>query len=260
MSDFKYYRPQSLDEALPLLKSGRPLGGGTALTPRISQVDEIVDLSELNLGGVRIEGDSTIIGSMVTLQDLLETPESIPTTLRNVCRQEAAWNIRNVATLGGTIMSADGRSPVLTVFQALEVQVNLVPDPETLSLGELLKRRIKPNWHRLITEFVFQSPDRLFYTQISRTPMDRPIVCAALAVRSGSGQDLSIQVSLGGFGPYPILLPKYNGDLPLEKTSVEVKSAAQEAFSQAEDDFASAAYRSNVAGVLAGRLLGEALK
>jgi len=76
--------------------------------------------------------------------------------------------------------------------------------------------------------------------------MDQPIVCTALA-RWPSGRT---RLALGGTGATPILAmdgPESEG----------VQTAAQSAYAQAGDEWASAEYRRDIAGVLAQRCLAS---
>ena len=79
---------------------------------------------------------------------------------------------------------------------------------------------------------------------IARTPADRPIVCVA-AARWPSGRT---RLALGGFGAAPTLAM----DGP-EDSGAQI--AAASAYSQAGDEWASAEYRSEAAGILALRCL-----
>ena len=75
---------------------------------------------------------------------------------------------------------------------------------------------------------------------IARTPADQPIVCAAVA-QWNSGRT---RLALGGWGSSPILAM----DGP---DSEGIEFAARNAYSLAEDEWASAEYRQEMAGVLA---------
>ena len=55
MKPLEYPRPKSMEEALPLLRHGSPLAGGTWLTPRRARLDRVVDLQDLDLDGMRVE-------------------------------------------------------------------------------------------------------------------------------------------------------------------------------------------------------------
>ena len=84
----------------------------------------------------------------------------------------------------------------------------------------------------------------LGYEYVARTPADQPIVCASV-VRWPSGRT---RLALGGYGTAPLLA--------LDGTEPDgIDVAARSAYSQAADEWASAEYRSDVAGTLALRCL-----
>ncbi len=106
-----YYRPETLPEALELLKQPDtlPLGGGTLLSTLKSASVKVVDLQALGLNTLEKKGNNLEIGATVTLQQLLES-EYTPEALKTALKLEAPLNIRNAATVAGTLVAADGRS------------------------------------------------------------------------------------------------------------------------------------------------------
>src|SRR4051812_1736024 len=70
-----YHRPTRLEEALNLAAQGVvPLAGGTRLFATDREVPNVLDLSALGLGRVEsVDGDLRI-GTMVTLQDIVDSP------------------------------------------------------------------------------------------------------------------------------------------------------------------------------------------
>ncbi len=79
---------------------------------------------------------------------------------------------------------------------------------------------------------------------VARTPADKPIVCAALAQWT-SGRT---RLALGGYGKAPTLA--------MDGTESDgIDSAAQNAFHEASDEWASAEYRMDVAITLSKRCL-----
>ena len=246
----EYNRPVTLEAALSLLARRDvrtlPLGGGTILNQPSGFLYAVVDLQSLGLDTIQARGNTLTLGACVTLQKLLEIPV-LPETLKMVVRQEASYNLRQVATLAGTLVSADGRSPVAAALLALDATLEIKSasgSAEQVSLGELLPVRGERLAGRLITSVALPLKTRLAYEYVARTPVDLPIVCVALA-HWPSGRT---RLVLGGYGDAPILAL----DGP-EPGGVEI--AARDAYSQAGDEWASAEYRQNVAGLLAGRCL-----
>lgn len=247
----QYHRPETLKEALQLLENSRPLGGGTALTPMRHKLDAVLDLQGLDLGGLTVEEDAIRFGAGLRLQAIVDAASSFPPRFAQAVRHETALNMRNAATLAGLVVSADGRSPLLTVLAAMDAKVKLEPAGEQLTLAAFFKRRAEKTEPFLVTEIETCNPGRLSYEMVARSPMDRPIVCSCAALRP----DGRIGLALGGFGEHPLSLPAADRGADFE----EISRAASAAYARAGDAFASAEYRSAVAAVLIKRAMGEVL-
>ncbi len=245
----EYTRPQTLEEALALL--GRPglhslpLAGGSALNGPSGEPVAAVDLQALGLDTIRSRGNVLELGAMARLQALLDF-DGLQDGLKKAIRHEATHNLRQVATVAGSLVAAGGRSPFATAMLALDASLLILPGEEQSGLGDLLPFRQERLRGRLITQAAIPLNARLAYEYVARTPADQPIVCAALAIWP-SGR---ARLALGGFGKAPLMA--FDGT-----ESEGIETAARSAFSQAEDQWASAAYRQEVAGVLARRCLQE---
>ncbi|HLO18737.1 MAG TPA: FAD binding domain-containing protein [Anaerolineales bacterium] len=241
-----YHRPKTLDEALTLLTQPNriPLGGGTLLSHTTSDSVEAVDLQALDLNTVKKSGNNLEIGATVTLQQLLES-ELCPEALKSALKLEAPLNLRNAATVAGTVVCCDGRSTFATVMLALDAKIdirNSTSESQLLNIGDFLPLR---NLQRsLITAITIPLNVKLAFDYVSRTPADKPIVCAALA-QWNSGRT---RLALGGYGKSPMLA--MDG---IEAEGVE--ASARNAFHEANDEWASAEYRMDVAATLAKRCL-----
>jgi len=256
MTPLDYFRPKSVDDALKLLPRGLPLGGGTTLTPLRHQVPAVVDLQSLGLDRLECKDDRIVAGATITLQTLAEAGEPVPAVLAEACRREAGLNLRNMATLAGAAVSCDGRSPLTTVLLALRTEAVVEPGSEVISLHNLLDRRAHEMSGRLIVAFRIPCPLHLGYEQVGRSPADLPLACAAVA--TFPGEHAQYQVALGGFGKRPILV--LGAEAASQEGHLEAAAeAARVAYAEAGDSWASAEYRSAVAGVLVRRLLAEAV-
>jgi CO/xanthine dehydrogenase FAD-binding subunit len=131
---------------------------------------------------------------------------------------------------------------------AAGAEVYLQPEGKQLPLEEFLAVRGDLEGV-LVTSVNLPALHGLAYEQVARSPADRPIVCAA-AGKLG-GDDPRWRVALGGFGAGPILI--YKGGYDLDSCTQK----AAEAYGQAEDQWATSAYRSEIAPTLAARVLGE---
>jgi CO/xanthine dehydrogenase FAD-binding subunit len=126
----EYFRPKTIEEALGLL--GReealalPMGGGTALDRTSSRPFAVVDLQDLPLSGIQPRGNLVEVGATTRLQELLEYP-GLPNDLRKAISREASYNLRQVATVAGSLVSTSGRSPLATAILALDAEIVLRP-------------------------------------------------------------------------------------------------------------------------------------
>jgi CO/xanthine dehydrogenase FAD-binding subunit len=258
-----YHRPQTLDEALTLLSQPNrtPLGGGTLLSHSQTDSVEAVDLQSLGLDTIKKQGNNLEIGATVTLQQLLVS-EHCPDVWKSALKLEAPLNIRNAATVAGTLVACDGRSTFATVmfaldaklevksidkFELVEMEMESRPpksDVVTIGLGEFLPLRLDQIRGKLITSINVPLNVKLAFDHVSRTPADKPIVCAALA-QWNSGRT---RLVLGGYSKSPMLA--------MDGTEAEgIEAAASNAFHEATDEWASAEYRVDVAATLAKRCL-----
>lgn len=246
----QYYRPQTLQEALKLLSQSntRPLGGGTILTQSNDSSFSVVDLQAVGLDKVNKNGNSLEIGASVRLQNLLES-SYIPQALKQALGQEATINLRNQGTLAGALVTCDGRSPLGTSLLALDANLSLASSDSislgtvsTIRFGDLLPFREKLLTGKLITRIDITLNNKLAFESVARTPADKPIVCAAFA-QWPSGRT---RLAIGGWGLAPTLA--MDGNEP-----GGVQDAAQNACTEAGDEWASAEYRMEIAGILAKR-------
>jgi len=241
----EYYRPETLPEALELLKhpNALPLGGGTLLSQLKSASLKVVDLQALGLNNIQQKGNTLEIGATTTLQELLEN-EFTPEILKSALRLEAPLNIRNAATVAGTLAATDGRSTFATAMLALDAKLSVQPGDEELEIGNYLPLRGEVLQGKLITAITIPLNTKLAFESVARTPADKPIVCAALA-QWLSGRT---RFTLGGYGKTPLLV--------MDGTEPDgIESAARNAFHQATDEWASAEYRMEMAATLATRCL-----
>jgi CO/xanthine dehydrogenase FAD-binding subunit len=236
-----------LDEALALLNQPNtlPLGGGTLLSKPTADPVSVVDLQRLGLDSVRAKGNDLEIGATCTLQSLLES-ELCPEPLKIAIKLEAPLNVRNSATVAGTLVASDGRSPFATAMLAMDAKVDHRPltkddrQSSVIGLSEFLLTHPKA----LITSITIPLNIKFAFEFVSRTPADKPIVAAALS-QWNSGRT---RLALGGFGKTPILA--------MDGTEAEgLDAAARNAYHEANDEWASAEYRMDVAATLAKRCL-----
>jgi CO/xanthine dehydrogenase FAD-binding subunit len=247
-----------MDEALALLNQPNtlPLGGGTLLSKPTpfdaaqggADSVAVVDLQALGLDSLRVNGNELQIGATCTLQSLFESKDC-PAALKTALKLEAPLNLRNSATVAGTLVASDGRSPFVTSLLAMDAKVTVISNQPALSkvegssvisVGEYLLSRPKG----LITQIAIPLNTKFAFEYVSKTPSDKPLVCTAVS-QWNSGR---ARLALGGYGRTPLLA--------MDGTEADgIESAARNAYHEAQDEWASAEYRMDVAATLAKRCL-----
>ena len=257
----EYHKPTSLDEALKLLRRPNvptvPIAGGSGLVPAAPRdVEAVVDLSALNLAYIKSCEDfqaftGLCIGATTTLQTIIEDEtirDYADGVLVKTIRDTATRNVRNAASLAGSIIDAKGNSPLLTMLLALDARLTILGDKEE---EVALAKWTRPD-RTLITLIALpalSNETHAAYEKVARTPADLPIVCVAARAAVINGQLNTVRLALGGIGRKPLLI---------ERASINIEEAVQIAVDSIEppsDYFATAEYRHEMIGVLVKRVL-----
>ena len=240
----EYHRPNKLEAALALLARPEPptypLGGGTVLSQPGEAQYAVVDLQALGLNQIEAQGNGLTIGACTTLENLLSTA-ALPAALKNAICREASLNLRNMATVAGALVTADGRSPLAAAFLALDARLVYADGKET-AYGDWLPLRERKGL--LITHIRISIQPELKFEAVARTPVDKPILMVGSA-RWPSGRT---RIVVGGWGTAPIVA------LDGSEAGGAVE-AVRSAFSGADDQWAGALYRQNAAAALITRML-----
>ncbi|MCL6593367.1 MAG: FAD binding domain-containing protein [Alicyclobacillus sp.] len=133
---FAYYRPQSLAEAVRMLREhpgSKPIAGGQSLIPllnfRMARPEALVDLNRIpGLDGVEVRGARLRLGGLLRHQQLHEHPlvrQHWP-VLAEAAGEVGHWAIRNRGTLGGSLAHADPAAELPAVMVAADAVFELV--------------------------------------------------------------------------------------------------------------------------------------
>ena len=251
----EYKRAESLEEAWQLnqKKPNRILGGMIWLKMETINVGTAIDLSGLGLDTIEETEDSFSIGAMVTLRQLEQHPGLADThgAMREAVRHIVGVQLRNLATVGGSIYSRFGFSDVLTMFLAMDCDVELYKGG-ILPLQEYAQRPYDRDI--LVRLIVKKTPMQLYYQSVRNSQTDIPVLtCAAARMENG---DYSIVI-----GARPLRAVRF--ELPAEPALAAEQLAAQFAESvkaqivTGSNMRGSAEYRRHLAGVLTKRAVLE---
>lgn len=224
-----YHRPTTLQEALDLLARSEPvtvpLGGGTMLSRPGAGKFAVVDLQALGLNQIERQGDQLIIGATATLQSLY-AHAAVPAGLRVAIERETTYNLRQTASVGGAIVSADGRSPFAAALLALGAVLEWAGGTTTSLEGYFAAR--KSASQGLILRVVIPVTGKIALEAISKTPADVPILIGA----AGWGENGLERLVLGGAGEFPVVVA-WSAHHDEEQIIAElVEKYAQNAYSQ----------------------------
>ena len=248
----EYHRPDSIKEMMNLLSRDNPrtvvLGGGLFLNEVVKDQISVADIQNLGLNKIKTKGKKQILGAGTTLQTILNNDKVSP-VLKSAIKYQESYNRRQVATLAGTVMAATGRSAITAVLLVLDAEIEMIGDGEqttTMQLGDFLPLREEYSVGSLITGLTIPTEITSSFTSASRSPADLPIIAAAVS-QWPSGRT---RVVLAGYGEQPVMVL----DGP---NSEGAEAAAKDAYSKAGDQWASAEYRAETAGVLVRRCLDQ---
>ena len=185
----EYKRAESLEEAWQLnqKRPNRVLGGMIWLKMENINVGTAIDLSGLGLDTIEETDDGFSIGALVTLRQLELNPGLAAYTdgaVRESVRHIVGVQLRNLATVGGSIYSRFGFSDVLTMFLALNASVELYKGG-VVPLAEYAQRPYDRDI--LVRVLVPKENARFVYQSVRNSQTDFPVLtCAAAKLADGS--------------------------------------------------------------------------
>ncbi|HUQ42868.1 MAG TPA: xanthine dehydrogenase family protein subunit M [Candidatus Limnocylindria bacterium] len=274
---FDYARPASIDEALELLAAGDPsirvLAGGQSIVPlmklRLARPERLVDVGRLpELRGIRgAEDGGLVIGALTTWATLLADARVTSIgALADVLPQIGDVQVRNLGTIGGSLVHADPASDIAAPALALDVRLvarSAARGERTIPIAELFAgafmTTLEPD--ELLTEIHIPrlAPGGASaYVALPQQASGYPIagVAVVLGARTGGdGPPASIGIGVTGVGDQPYRATAVEeailaGAVPAD--AVSTISAGQHV---ATDIHADREYRGAMAVVMARRAL-----
>jgi carbon-monoxide dehydrogenase medium subunit len=280
-AEFTYHRPSSLDEAVALLADlddARALAGGHSLLPamkiRFSTPSALVDLGSIpGLDGIERDGDGIRIGALATHANVAASD-----VVRGGCPvlAEAAAligdrQVRSRGTIGGSIAHADPGADYPTVVKALGATVTAVGPSGSREIAAddfftgIFTTALQPG--ELVTSVrvpATEAGSGGAYLKHKHPASGYAVAAVAAVVSVDGGTCTRARVVIGGVTGVPVeareAAAKLEGspasDEAVAAASAEVAGALGDALG---DTYASAAYRTHLATVLARRALRTAL-
>lgn len=247
-----YVRAESLEQAWQLnqKRANRVLGGMVWLKMENLPVGTAIDLSALGLDQIEEAPEQFSIGAMVTLRELEQHPGLAAYTqgaFKEALRHIVGVQLRNLATVGGSVYSRFGFSDVLTMLLAMDCEVELYKGG-ILPLSQYAQMPYDRDI--LVRLILHKTPARYCYQSVRPTRTDLPVLTCA-AARTETGWRFAI-----GARPQRAVLFQFEG----AQDPQTMAAAIQEQIQTGSNMRGSAEYRRHLAGVLVRRAaeqLGE---
>ena len=272
---FELHRSRSLAEARDLLtrygEDAAVICGGTELLLLMklgfSSYGHLVDIKGIEeLGGIRAENGTLVIGSTVTHREIETSPlvlEQLP-AFAAMARGVANIRVRNVGTLGGNLCFSDPHSDPATFLLALDAEVEY--DAGRMPIAEFL---VGPYETALEHGQLLRSiriPIPRPGTGIAHRKLsfhERPAATVACAVRVAEGTVVEARIAVGSVGARPVRAGAAEARLAGVPTGdsvalAEAAALAASASDAVEDANGSAEYKTELVRVLVERCFGDA--
>jgi len=283
MNAFEYAAPRTLDEALAVLREhgdeARVIAGGTALVTmmrqRLVRPSYLVSLREVS-GLARIEaanGDVRI-GALVTHREVETSPlvrERFP-VLAETFRRVASVRIRNMATVGGALAHADPNQdpPVTLIALGARVEIRGPAGAREVPVEDFFRdyyeSALEPG--EVVTGVVVPrrpaASGAAFVKFLPRTADDYATVAVAATVslQPDGERCREARIALGSVGVTPLRARAAEALLAGQPFGADLLRHAGESIKNAVDPLSdhrgSAAYKREMASVIAGRALTQA--
>ena len=235
----EYKKAESLEEAYTLnqKKSNRVIGGMIWLKMETLNVGTAIDLSGLGLDTIEETETEFRIGAMASLR-ALELHEGLAAYTNGAMRESV--QLRNLATVGGSLYSRFGFSDVLTMFLVLDAQVELYKGG-IVPLSEYAER---PKDRDILVRIIVPKKNAKFnYQSVRISQTDIPVLTCA-SVKDENGYRFAI-------GARPARAQIYAQ--PVDKTAEQMAEAVRAEIKTGSSLRGSAEYRRHLAGVLVRR-------
>ena len=247
----EYKRAESLEEAWQLnqKRNNRVIGGMIWLKMENINVGTAIDLSGLGLDKIEETAEGFSIGAMVPLRQI-ELHEGLNAytdgAVRESVRHIVGVQLRNLATVGGSIYSRFGFSDVLTMFLALNASVELYKGG-IVPLSEYAQR---PYDRDILVRVIVPKEQAAFcYQSVRNIQTDFPVLTCAAAKTAGC-----FRVAIGARPGKAVLytLQPNAAETP-ELTAARFAAEVRANIRTESNMRGSAEYRNHLAGVLVKR-------
>ena len=283
MSVYRYYQPESLEDALEYLKDNdgakKPLAGGTDLLIRIRAgkecPSEIVSLELPELIGITEDANEIVIGAGTPLDEVSSRflkAGGVMGMVGKAAESVGSWQTRCLATLAGNICTGNASSDmaVALIAAGAVIDVRSADGARSLPVEALFvtNRRLSITPEEIVTAVRFPIwKQARTGAEFIRVGKRRGHIIASLNVAAAVGTDADgraerISLAAGTLAPTPIRLTACEellaGNRISEDLLEEVKAVMLTEITPRDSMRASKAYREAVAPAMLARAIRTA--
>lgn len=282
---FDYLRASSVDEAVSVLADraaggdeAKVLAGGQSLLPllrlRLASPSVLVDVGSVpDLRGVRVDGDSLLIGAMTTHHQVVRDPavRAHCPILAQATATVADPAVRHRGTLGGSLAHADpaGDLPAVALALDADLQVAGPAGRRSVPAGEFFQDYLQTALGADDLLVGVRVPALgagwgTHYEKFQRVAQAWAVVGVAALVRVEDGTIAEARIGLTNMGATPVRataveqalvgVPTTDGDRIVAACRLAGQDSDPPADLSAQPD-----YRRHLAGVLTGRAVHQAI-
>ncbi len=247
-------------------KGGAIIAGGTLAIAGINQGlgpdGPLIILDGLDLGRIEIKGRKVTLGAMVSMAQI--AGDRRLKFLHAVCRSIGGPAVRAMATIGGNLFAPAPYGDMTVALLALDAELSLHDGKKLkkLPLEDFLEGRRKLARSLVVSaSFALPEADAFRYVKaVRRKPVSAALVTIAALLPRKAGKVKGARIALGAMAAHAIRARKAEAALEgktLDAGTIEAAARlATEDTSPADDAYASAWYRREIAPIHLKRLLG----
>lgn len=258
MYKFNYHRPESVADAVALLKSfseAKAMSGGMTILPtmkmRLAQPSDVVDLAAIKeLHGISSGKDGLSIGAMTTHGEIAasgEVASAIP-ALAALADNIGDAQVRNRGTIGGSVANADPAADYPAALLALNATITT--DRRTIAAADFFTALFETALEEdeLVTAIHFPIPKRAAYAKFPN-PASRYAIAGVMVAETSDG----IRVAVTGAGGSVFRVAEMESALQEDFSPAAIEGMRISADGLNEDLHATAEYRAHLVTVMAKR-------
>lgn len=260
MYKFNYHRPESVADAIAVLKSSseaKALSGGMTLLPtmkmRLAQPSDLVDLTAIKeMHGISQDKDGLTIGAMTTHGEIAESADvaAVIPALAALAGNIGDAQVRNRGTIGGSVANADPAADYPAALVALDATVTTdrrqIPAADFFTA--LFETALEDD--ELVTSIHFPKPKRAAYAKFPN-PASRYAITGVMVAETSNG----IRVAVTGAGGSVFRVAEMEDALQKDFSPDAIEGISISADGLNEDLHASAEYRAHLVTVMAKRAI-----